>query len=577
MNQKAVIWNLLKEDYKVTPKNFLRDFGLNYKTCKLEQLIEIAEKYQAGLNPVETCEKTKIFNILLNDFGFEDEKDLRKISGKTYSNITLAEINEVLLNLTVTKMQKDEEFAKQINQVLDDSKNIESVEDIKIEAEIGSDLFGFSFDVEDDLIENTVVIEPTTVKEKKVLPKKVAITKPLINNERKDISTDNGNLSERLTTLESDEIIGTIGFICLNNGVHYYGKTAIQVVKYCISLNQDSTGLPLDNTYSKPYYCYFGQSKVKREVPLMVPMTVKDENGNYKDILIKSNFKPDVAASVTDYMNNGKVESAGFKTKDKLQSLTLYPEKFYVNDPRKNLNVKKTLDKELELRQVVYRANELPENKKIELGRSQAFKSNGKLRDFKTPNGYVGSCKKTKSTIKAGGKSTNNVDTPIFDKGQKFNHPKLGMCQLKFNTNNGEIDLINYHNGQVICRVAKINSWDGQIYQWSFYKGYESLESDLAHRINHLIQPKKVDSKGNINLPQLKILDGLKQQQQQKVTEAIHGYLITSGTIKKAKKKAWNYLNGILNKESHPLFTAVTNENWDKVFFILDSLGLISK
>ncbi|HAJ63154.1 MAG TPA: hypothetical protein DCP31_31240, partial [Cyanobacteria bacterium UBA8543] len=247
-------------------------------------------------------------------------------------------------------------------------------------------------------------------------------------------------------------------------------------------------------------------------------------------------------------------------------------------DPRANLTKQyKTADKEQELRHIVYRASDLPEQK-VEKLRSQAFKSNGELRDFKTPGGYVGGTKKTKSKIASGGKSTNNTNIPVFDKGQKFYHEKLKRdVQLIVNTNSGIIELINYQTGKAIVEVGKILNFDGEKYNFSLYQGINKLVPNVVKRVNSLIQPKLSDDKGDINLQKLKILDGLKQQQIQKVTEEKHGYHITGGTISKVRSKAWKYLSSLANQESHPLYKHLKSENWQEVFTICASLGLISK
>lgn len=66
-------------------------------------------------------------------------------------------------------------------------------------------------------------------------------------------------------------------------------------------------------------------------------------------------------------------------------------------------------------------------------------------------------------------------------------------------------------------------------------------------------------------------------REKQELTEEKFGHKITSGTISKVRSKAWKYLNNLANQESHPLYAHLKSENWQEVFTICTSLGLISK
>jgi len=121
---------------------------------------------------------------------------------------------------------------------------------------------------------------------------------------------------------------------------------------------------------------------------------------------------------------------------------------------------------------------------------SQDRKLNGELRDTKTPNGYVGSSKKTKSTIKAGGKTPDSFNRSIAFYLEGFKD----KVQLYIDLNNLEIYLLNYSSLEKILKLGKINLLDGEIYQWSFYEQIDQrLKYLLRAKINELIQPNNSD------------------------------------------------------------------------------------
>lgn len=122
---------------------------------------------------------------------------------------------------------------------------------------------------------------------------------------------------------------------------------------------------------------------------------------------------------------------------------------------------------------------------------SQAIKLNSELRDAKTPNGYVGSSKETKPTIKAGGKAPDSFNRSIAFYLEGFFKDKV---QLYLDSNNLVIYLLDYSSQEKIIELGKINSFDGESYRWSFYEQIDQrLKKLLRTEIYMLIQPKKSD------------------------------------------------------------------------------------
>lgn len=328
-----------------------------------------------------------------------------------------------------------------------------------------------------------------------------------INRQFSIVSTSESLLRQRLLGLTDDEYLGTIGYYCLNDDCHYKGIDAVPIIKYVLKHSLDSVGIPIDETYSKPIYVWFKPARVARDKTLAVPIIEKNKvTGKYDEKIIYSNTKPDIRSNPTNYMVGGKIESFGYRTNIKAQSLKLYPDKWYVEKPQKNNRGKLTLNEELE---------------KLH---SQARKQNGDLTTAKTQGGYVGAVKKTKSTIKSGGKTPHSFQTPLFNRSNGFNLDGFtGKVQLFLNLNDLVIYLLDYSTQDVIIRLGKINSFDTELYQWSYFTEVkDSIKSLLTAKINKLIQPRKSDGKGDINLPKLQILESLKKQEQQRQGELKH-------------------------------------------------------
>ncbi len=147
---------------------------------------------------------------------------------------------------------------------------------------------------------------------------------------------------------------------------------------------------------------------------------------------------------------------------------------------------------------------------------SQAIKLNSELRDAKTPNGYVGSSKETKSTIKAGGRTPDSFNKSIaFYLGGFFKH----KVQLYLDLNKLLIYILDYSSQEQILCLGKIDCFDGELYQWSFYPKIDrELKSLLRSKINELIQPKK----SSLNPLKLKIAQLKKKKEQQNQLEIKH-------------------------------------------------------
>lgn len=361
---------------------------------------------------------------------------------------------------------------------------------------------GISLDVETENVTRSMSTSDAVIYKVlnpvKTVNHKLAVVSPneKVSNSQSVVSHSEALLRQRLISVSDDEYLASVGYVCLNDGKLYKGRDALVIIKHILKHALDTSGKPIPDTYNKPMYVYFKEARVKRENPISVPVVEKNKStGKYEEKIIYSDSKPDTKNNPSNYVVGGRIESFGFKSSIKASSLERLPSKFYVDKPGKLVDIADRL-------------------------KSQARKANGELRDIKTPGGYVGLSKKTKSTIKAGGKSPHMVDNTNFNRSNSFNVLNFTSVQLMYNVYTGVIYLLDYYSQKEVMRLGQINSFENGLYQWSYLNNIsDELKSALKNKINKLIQPRKTDEKSQLNLPKELLAEALQKKEMQEKVE----------------------------------------------------------